>query len=87
MFHTCHLRETITERKSPGAVGVCLKLQIYACFICIKMYMRDKHSWGFVDATNALMTFKKTGYLPQNICIATHAVAVYISVGKHPLSL
>lgn len=49
--------------------------------------MRDKHSWGFVDATNALMTFKKTGYLPQNICIATHAVAVYISVGKHPLSL
>jgi len=26
IFCTCHLRKPITEQKSPGGVGVCLKL-------------------------------------------------------------
>lgn len=86
VFHACHLKETIREQKSPGAVGVCLKLQIYARFTRIKMYMKNKNSWGFVDATNALMTFKQTGYLPLNICIPTHSVTIYTAVWKCPVS-
>lgn len=31
--------------------------------------MKNENSWGFVDATNISIAFKKTGYLSQNIYI------------------
>lgn len=41
--------------------------------------MKNENSWGFVEATNISIAFKKTGYLSQNIYITTHWVAIYIS--------
>lgn len=31
--------------------------------------MKNENSWGFVEATNISIAFKKTGYLSQNIYI------------------